>query len=157
MSYIQRSQRGLRSGFLPWYCAGVRGDFPHLPEDFMPPTCLQTLDILFTGRDFPEFLRGLCSGKSSNLKGLCLDQHVPERPWTVPEPDGLAIAPLLQGLVQNGNYTPLRLESLRLTKFNTKRRYDPLQSLLDLSMLAELRLYNVEGDLDIIIRETYRS
>jgi hypothetical protein len=51
----------------------------------------------------------------------------------------------------------LRLESLRLTKFNTKRRYDPLQSLLDLSMLAELRLYNVEGDLDIIIRETYRS
>jgi hypothetical protein len=82
---------------------------------------------------------------------------VRECPWTVPEPDDLAIAPLLQELVQNGNYTPLRLESLRLTKFDLRGGFDSLQSLLDLSMLAELRLYNVEGDLGITIRETYRS
>jgi hypothetical protein len=73
MRYIQRSQRGLRNGFLPWKRAGVRSDFLHLPEDFQPPTCLQIFDILFTGTDLPEVLPGLFLGNFSDLERLSLD------------------------------------------------------------------------------------
>lgn len=117
----------------------------------MPPTCLQTLDILFTGRISQSYCRDFFSGSFSGLKRLSLSQHESEMLWTIPpRPQASAIAPLLQRLVQTGRYQRLRLESLGLARFDMKGGPDASQSLVDLSMLTELRFHMVDGAKEIL-------
>lgn len=96
---------------------------------------MQTLDILFTGpKDFLKLLEGLFSDRFSGLKRLSLNRH----------PDSFEsdlLAPhLYRCLVKNKRRRCFRLESLRLSSFDVKEVFEPLEALVDLSMLVELHL-----------------
>ncbi|KAF1930705.1 uncharacterized protein M421DRAFT_410848 [Didymella exigua CBS 183.55] len=104
--------------------------------------CLQrgTLDIFFTVPDnLEKFLKQLFPDKSSGLRRLSLAQQF----------HGYlemhALAPHLQGLLDNEQCHQLHLESLRFSSLGVKGMFEKLQTPPDLSMPAELRSCECKG------------